>query len=535
MQKNFEKTFAARTLFCFVLCILIAALSVFKIFTINLSVQEQTVNKSYNSTSFNYGNTRGDIYDCHGFLLTNQNTEYLAVIAPTEKAVKRLNSFYNLQERSNILERLKSNKPILVAAPKLINNDNIYGFAYTNRYDNTSLAKHLIGYINSDNNGVSGIEKSYNEVLYSNESFSVSIPTNAKGEVLKDAKLQFYGKKNNNAVYLTIDKRIQSIAEEMAKPLKKGAVIIAETSTGKIRALLSKPDFEPNNLAAYLNSSDSPLLNRALECYNVGSIFKPCIAVAAIKCGLKDFTYNCSGSCEIDGLTFNCHKNSGHGLMNLNSALSQSCNTYFYNLGINVDKNILYNTAVSFGFISSEKIADGMTSKKGNISSLSELNFSNRLVANFSIGQGNILLSPVSMLNLYNAIANGGSYTKPYVIEKTVVNNEEQKYTSSTINAMDNATSEIIKSALLSVVEEGTGKPAKSEKIMLAGKTATAETGWEINGKTAVHSWFCGFFPYYNPKFTIVVFAENSETENSSCAEIFRLIAEKLKKENLTT
>ena len=84
-------------------------------------------------------------------------------------------------------------------------------------------------------------------------------------------------------------------------------------------------------------------------------------------------------------------------------------------------------------------------------------------------------------------------------------------------------------------MEDGTGKIAKSEEILLAGKTATAETGWLIDGKRAVHSWFCGFFPYYKSKYTAVIFAENQDVTNSTTAEIFKNIAEEMKNQGLTT
>ncbi len=531
---SFNKRFAIRGLVCYLLCLSLSFVGIFRIVSINYSATKESANSPINSISFNYGDTRGNIYDCNGLLLTNHTQEYLAIIAPTNNAIRRLNTFYNLEDRRDILNRLKDNKPILAKASKLINIDNIYGFSYTNRYTNSSLARHLIGYINLENNGVYGIEKSYNDILYSSESLTVSLPVNAKGEVINNAQLEFYGVQNKNAVYLTIDRRIQAIAEEAAKPLNKGAVIIADTKTGAIKAMVSKPNFNPNNIAQSLNNPSSPLINRALLSYNVGSVFKPCVALAGIKCGLSNYEYTCTGSCVIDGYTFNCHKTKGHGKMNLKTAIANSCNTYFYNLAQEIDNEVLYNTAVSFGFASSETIAKDIKTNMCNISSLQELNSSKRLVANFSIGQGDILISPVSMLNLYNAIANGGSFTKPYVVKKTV-SSKTESYEPITVNAIEEEASNLLKEALLEVVETGTGTSAKTPKILVAGKTATAETGWQIDGKTAVHSWFCGFFPYYNPKYTVVVFAENNDIENSSTAEIFKNIAERLKNADLTT
>ena len=534
-ESNFNRQFAVRSVGCYLLCIVLALVAVFRVVVINKTMANKISGTPLNSVSFNYGDTRGNFYDAYGFPLTNETKEYLAVITPTSNAIRRLNTFYNLEDRKIILEGLKSKKPILYKADTLINIDNIYGFEYTNRYTNNSLLRHLIGYIDAENKGVYGLEKSYDDILYSNNSLTVSLATNAKGEILQNSALEFYGKQNTNSVYLTIDKRIQKIAEDAAIPLNKGAIIIAETQSGKIRAMVSKPNFNQNSIAKSLNDNNSPLINRALLSYNVGSAFKPCVAAAAIKDGLKDYEYICSGSCVINGYIFNCHKKSGHGKMNLKTAIANSCNTYFYNLAQEINKTTLYNTAVSFGFASNEAIAKNLNTSNCNLSSIEELNSSKRLVANFSIGQGNLLISPISMLNLYNSIANNGNYVKPYVVEKTVVNGKTNKTATTEVSTFDEATATILREALLEVVESGTGKLAKSESVLLAGKTATAETGWLINGETAVHSWFCGFFPYHNPQYTVIVFAENSDITGSTTAEIFKNIAESMKKAGLTT
>lgn len=529
-QIGFYKMFSIRAVICYLLSLVLAAVCVLRVLYLNITIKENYANSPINSVSFNYGNTRGDILDCYGFPLTNENKEYLAIITPGINAVKRLTSFYNLPDRKNITSLLKNNKPILFSAPTLINVDGIYGFEYTNRYNNNTLAKHLIGYLDYSNNGVYGIEKAYNNILYSKDVFTVSLPCDAKGQALNNTKIELYGKKNNNSVFLTIDKRIQKVVEEKANDLTSGAVIVCESSSGKIKAMFSNPGFDQNNIANSLNQKNSPLINKALHNYNVGSVFKPCVAVAAIEEGLENFVYNCKGSCNIDGYTFNCHNKNGHGKLDLTNAIAFSCNTYFYNLAQKIDNNVLYNTAVKLGFLSEINLG-GIKSECGKINSLKELNSSKRLVANFSIGQGGTLLSPVNMLNLYNAIANDGSYIKPYCVEKTVSNNKTKEFASNRVEVFSKKTATIIKKALLKVVTDGTGKKVKSEKIELAGKTATAETGYYIDNKKVVSSWFCGFFPYNKPKYTVVVFSENINTPSIDTATVFKNIAEEL--ENL--
>jgi cell division protein FtsI/penicillin-binding protein 2 len=156
---------------------------------------------------------------------------------------------------------------------------------------------------------------------------------------------------------------------------------------------------------------------------------------------------------------------------------------------------------------------------------------SNKNLANFAIGQGKLLASPVTLLCLYEAIANGGEYYTPILIEgimKNAVITEKYSVKSPT-KAMDKAKADLLKEYLKEVVKSGTGKGALSENVVVAGKTATAQTGWkDENGEYIEHSWFCGFFPADNPKYVAVVLLENVKNQDTSATEIFKNIAEDL-------
>ena len=133
------------------------------------------------------------------------------------------------------------------------------------------------------------------------------------------------------------------------------------------------------------------------------------------------------------------------------------------------------------------------------------------------------------MLTLYSAITNGGNYYIPSIVEGTVKDGKITKYDiGSPTKVMNEKTAQILKDCLKSVVEEGTGVLAKPKTVSAAGKTATAQTGKFENGSEICSTWFCGFFPFEKPKYTVIVFCENSQKQTKPCAEIFAQIADKI-------
>ena len=351
-----------------------------------------------------------------------------------------------------------------------------------------------------------------------------------KGKLLEGVAPELYNDSSviSGGVVSTIDINIQSIAEKAAQHIKTGAVVIAESATGKIRASVSRPYFDSTKTAEYLDSPDSPLVNRAINAYNVGSVFKPCVAIAGIESGKSAFLYKCTGSCEIIDRHFRCHKYDGHGYMNLKSAIANSCNTYFYNFAFNIGKDAVYNTACALRFGKSLPLCDGISTSEGSLPELSSLE-NIAYLANFSIGQGELLLSPVSLLTLYSAIASDGTYYIPSAVEGTLKNGKLQKYDiGKPTRAARSGTAAILREALKAVLTEGTGESAVPKNISAAGKTATAQTGKYENGAEICQGWFCGFFPADKPEYTVVVFSENTQKQDRSCGEIFAYIADSI-------
>lgn len=523
----FEKLFAKRTVICFLTVTVFFFICILRV-AVAATSDYLPVQLKQCSYRLKAADLRGTVYDRNMIPLTNSETKIIAAVSPTPRAVTAISGALSGDDLENVLERLKDGKPVLCEVPKKIDCDGIYCTEVYVHNSSETPAVHLVGYTDSDSHGVTGLEKAYDELLYSDSEAAFVFSKSGNGDILAGAGAEI---ENDTAVTAsgvisTVDINIQQIAQNAASAIKKGAVVIADAENSKIRAMVSKPDYDCTNVAEYLSSPDSPLLNRALAAYNVGSVFKPCIAAAGIESGKGNFIYTCTGGCEIADRTFKCHKRDGHGLMTLESGLANSCNTYFYNFAFLIGGEKIYNTASALGFGREADICDGLSCAAGSMpdrKSLSNIAY----LANFSIGQGELLTSPVAMLNLYCAVASDGAYNKPSAVEGTVKDGTYMPYNNGgRTRIMKKETSQLLRKFLLSVIEEGTGTSAKPQTVTAAGKTATAQTGKFVNGTEICEGWFCGFFPAEKPKYTVIVFSENIAEQTESCGEIFAKIAD---------
>jgi len=531
MNRNrFWLIFSRRSLVCFIIilallfsCILRTA----KIATSNYG----EVQKNYASIKIKIGNTRGTIFDRNKYPLTNDLKKIIATVSPTPRAITAISHQLEGDSLKFVLETLKSGKPVTCEVSQKIECDGIVCTEIYNTSPNIP-AIHTVGYTNDQNIGISGIEKAYNDLLYNKNDITVRFACDGKGRILSGVKPEILGECSpyNNAVVTTIDINFQNIAQNLVENLGQGAIIIAEAKTSKIRAVASYPTFSLDNIDTLLNSPQSPLFNRAFGAYNVGSVFKPCVAAAGIEKSFSNFCYNCKGSFKIIDRTFKCHNHQGHGFTTLNNAIAYSCNTYFYNFGLKVGKNDILNMASNLNFGKRIKLCNDIYTAKGNLPTTQKLDNIAHL-ANFSIGQGDFLASPISLLPLYTAIANGGEYYMPSIVESTIKNGKEKAYDfGSPTKVFSKKTSDKLKNALSLVISEGTGSMAQPKTTTAAGKTATAQTGKYENGKEINSSWFCGFFPLENPEYVIVVFSEDTKKQTKSCAELFSEIVDSINK-----
>ncbi|NLK71133.1 MAG: penicillin-binding protein 2 [Clostridiales bacterium] len=479
--------------------------------------------------TLNVGGVNGNIYDCNFKLLNNNTYEYLAAINPTSDAIKEVLPY--VKDRNDFYNKLKYEAPFVCAVDKdSFECEDITVFKVPVRTAENQLAQHIIGYT-QNGVGVTGIELSFDKFLRSIESKNkVIYNIDGTGSVLNGKeKMVEYAKEIRAGIVTTIDADIQEICENAAKDMAKGSVVVMDVKTGEIRAMLSKPDYSVNHLEKALASEDSPLINRPLYAYNVGSIFKLVIAAEALNGGLsKNFMYECTGSIDVNGQIFNCHKRNGHGHQDMENAIINSCNTYFINLVQYIDTERLWNMSNILGFGRETVLANNIVASSGNLPSVSDLSIPAEK-SNFSFGQGKLLSTPVQITTLTCAIANGGDLPKAKLIRgttmdgKTVDNEAEIVYTK----AFSTEVAIAIQDYMIAAINENEDSNAKPDNIFAAGKTSTAQTGrYDENGKDICHAWITGFFPVANPEYAVTVLVEDGGFGNDEAAPIFKKIAD---------
>lgn len=524
----YGKLFANRVVLCFFFTMLLMLASILRIAVI-ASNNYSDVQSEQASYRIEVSKLRGTIYDCNMIPLTNTRSKIMAAVAPTPKAIVGISAELEDDQLTSVLNTLSQNMPAVCTVDEKIDCD---GIACTTVYEHNRIDKtacHIIGYTDDAGHGISGLELAYDDILYSGNGVNAVYTVDGKGSVLSGVAPHFENDLSiiKSGVVTTLDINIQKITENESAQLVKGSVVVASALDGKIRAMVSYPQFDVNNISESLESENSPLINRCLSAYSVGSVFKPCVAAAAIESNYDYYTFDCTGSTFINERIFRCHKLDGHGNMNLCTALAQSCNCYFYNFAISMGVEKIYNTSAYLNFGRKIQIADNFSTAEGHLPSISSITNESQ-IANLSIGQGELILSPVSMLTLYCAIASNGCYYLPSVVEKTIKGNEEEYYDiGNPTRVMSEKTAQKLRYYLQSVINEGTGTDAKPQNCTAAGKTATAQTGrYNDNGVEITNSWFCGFFPAQAPKYVVIIMSDGGA--DVTTASIFSRIADKI-------
>lgn len=473
---------------------------------------------------------RGTIFDANLEPLTNRTTHYRAAVAPAPQAIIALREALPEDRLEAALDRLEQQKPAVVDLDEPVYAQGITLFSVFDRYGEGVQAVHLLGYLDGSGHGASGIEKAYDELLYTETPLSAVYTIDAGGNVLPGVEPEIEGTAGSlgDGLALTIDSRIQTVVEKAMSGLAAGAAVVMEVGTGKVRAMCSLPGFSPDNLADSLEADNAPFINRALSAYNVGSVFKPCIAAAALESGISaDLGYTCTGSMVIGERAFHCM--STHGPMTLLSALEKSCNTYFYNLALRTGAEAVYGMAKSLGFGQARTLADGIAADAGSLPNPAVLAEQPAALANFSIGQGDLLLSPLALCSLYEAVAGDGTYHAPTVVEGRVTAGKlEPAQVPAPTRVMSRETAATIREGLVRVVQSGTGAAGAPAVGGAGGKTATAETGWIKDGRPVVQAWFAGFYPAEDPQYVIVVLGEDGVSGGATCAPVFKGICDGL-------
>lgn len=356
--------------------------------------------------------------------------------------------------------------------------------------------------------GKMGMEKYYDDTIRGKEGVLERV-IDVKGNVQSENKTK--EAVSGNALILSIDKDVQELAYDLLED-KTGAVVVSKPATGEILAMVSKPSFDPNiftdrftmdEFFVLKNNIDKPFLNRAIQgTYPPSSIFKLITASAILRAGLPiDKLVNCPGFTKIGNRIFKCW--SVHGNENLLGGIVNSCDVYFYTMGLSVGREEIMNLAMNYGLNKKTEIdIPGETSgflpdmdwfkKKYNRP------WQNGDTANISIGQGDLLATPIGINVLTMSIVNDGIIYKPYVLKEIQSASDKSTIWSKKpeilrkIN-LSGEQYDLLRKGMYGVTTYGTAKWIRyATDIPIAGKTGTGEAGKEKE----THALFTAYAPY---------------------------------------
>lgn len=471
---------------------------------------------------------KGTIYDRNMKPITNGTKVYYLLVDPRNFDRTKIGVLARLTDSDvkELGQRLqKESVFVLQARQKPIDMRGVQCFDGVGRYG--GVASHLIGYVDRDLTGVSGLEKCFDRQLsYFQTRGILEYQTDGAANPMSGLGLSFSagGNEYKGGVVTTLDKDLQIVLQDaMVRHISSGAGVVLDIQSGEILALCSVPDFDASNVQNYLSSAKGELLNRALGAQTVGSVFKIVVAAAALEQGMDAFEYDCTGSIDVGGRAFGCHNRDGHGKMNLEDAFCQSCNCYFIALGQMLGGAKIAEMAHRLGFGDKIRITEGLSAAGGQLGDIS----SAQGVANFSIGQGGLLASPVQIARLLALCGNGGYLVSPgclkgFWVEQKLESEQWISYRSAVVKP---AVAERLRQLCVAVVQRGTGKQACPEGGTAGGKTASAQTGvFRDDGTEILNTYFAGFFPAEGARYAIAIFAEDGKSGGATNAPVFREI-----------
>jgi penicillin-binding protein 2 len=421
---------------------------------------------------------------------------------------------------------------------------------YVRVYPNGKVAGQIIGYTGKtgrnpdgivDNHetlwpeteGREGLEQTFNEML-----------TGKHGEY----KLTFDkdGRKTSEKlitppepgynVVTTLDLRLQQMAENaLAAKAKRGAIVIIDPNNGDVLALASWPTYDPNlfvpsispeQLKALQNDPDIPLLPRAYRsAYPPGSTFKVAVGIAALESGAVHPAdqYQCVPAIQIGNVTFHNWKKGDRGALNFVQALTESCDTWFYQVGIRTTAQPIIDWALQLGFgakcgIPLRGEAEGRIPTDEYMKATHGRKLLNGDIANMSIGQGDILTTPLQMAQSMGVVANGGTLYQTRLVQQ-VQTFDNQIVTAYQVRAkrtlnLSLVTLEQVRDGMINVVNGagGTAHRASLDNVEVAGKTGTAQWGPKNKERTA--AWFAGYLPADQPRYSFAAVYEGDVGSN---------------------
>ncbi len=371
----------------------------------------------------------------------------------------------------------------------------------TREYPYGNMFAHAVGYATHGRAGVEALGNYY--LLQSNAPLSEKVSMDAAG-----------AKYIADSVYTTLDVKLQETASK-AMGVYRGAILVSEVSTGKVLAMVSKPDFDPNKIediwdSLVADNESGTLLNRTTQgMYPPGSTFKIVTALEYIRENpenYRDYRFQCSGSYSDGTDRINCYHGQSHGDEDFARAFAKSCNAAFADIGVGLDKRKFEDTLE--GLLFNRELPVNIVYSKSHIEVKPES--SNAEMMQIAIGQGTTGMSPLHLNMITNAIANGGQVMKPYLIDRVEnsIGTVIKQFTASAAgDLMTPEEAEALKEIMRGVVEEGTASRLKGLSYTAAGKTGSAEYS---NVKEESHAWFTGFAPASEPEISVTIIIEGA-------------------------
>ena len=423
-------------------------------------------------------------------------------------------------KKAVILGELKSDYGNIIIQPRP-KRDYPYGnlashvLGYLNEIDHWRLTKLKdYGYKTKDIVGFGGVEEKYDYYLRQ-EDGAQSIQVDHRGKFI--CTLGYRPPVDGKDIQLTIDVKAQQLAEE-ALGERKGSIILMDPNDGAVFAMASSPGFDPGLFvdkpaSALAGLSDSALVNRAISsAYPAASVFKLVVASAGLETGKINLatTYSCSGGMKIGNREFKCWD--VHHEEDLAAAIAHSCDIFFYHTGLLLGPQALHDYAVKFalskptGFDLPYEVSGFVPDPLWKKITRFQKWFDGD-TANFSIGQGDLLVTPLQICRLVAVFANNGTLVTPYVIQNIAGKDMSASHKNYPRVPVKKSAINYVRQDLRKVVSDraGTAAVLSGLAVSVGGKTGTAEAGGD---KT--HGWFAGFFPFNQPQFAICVFLEDN-------------------------
>ncbi|MBF0521459.1 MAG: penicillin-binding protein 2 [Candidatus Omnitrophica bacterium] len=505
---------------------------------------------------------RGRIFDRNGVLLADNHRTYNVMVTPQdvkdgEELFSFLSSALGINERVLLrtyrLREVAPFEPVVVAEnisreQAIVLEENTYRFpslmvqeSFRRIYPLRENSAHVLGYVGKMNEsdinlleeygyspqslvGYLGVEEYYNEILRG-DTGGLQLEVNSRGQQVR--LLSFKEPVKGTDITLTIDSKIQGAALNLLQS-KIGSIIVMDADNGEILALTNFPAFDPNlfsdpksssGVQGLLSNSQSPLLNRAIKgLYPPGSVFKIPVAMAALDLNkiIPATTFYCPGFYELGGRKFGCSH--VHGPQNLIEAIAHSCNVYFFHVGLTVGADAIYRYADLLGLGNLTRV-DIPYEKKGSIPHRAQNILSGKRwytgnTLNFSIGQGDTLITPLQLTRMMATVFNDGLQVQPHII-RLIGDKAVLRYNAKQQLKIDPEIFRIIKQGLKGAVqsESGTAHVLDIAGFDIEGKTGTAQSF----GEKGTHAWFVGYVAGAKRRLTFCVFLEHGGGSENAC------------------